>query len=168
MTHLGVHTLGSTFVLCRPRKHPERDYYFSSLGVVMAVGISWTVCKILGRYSIFDRTPLLINFEKLAAKLLSLFSLSDFVRPQRWQPTRLPSPWDSPGKNLGVGCHFLLQCMKVKSESEVAQSCSTLGDPMDCSLPGSSVHGIFQARVLEWGAIAFSTLSSYQWCFSQS
>ena len=67
-----------------------------------------------------------------------------------------PRPWDSPGKNTGVGCHFLLQCMKVKSESEVIQSCPTLSDPMDCSLPGSSVHGIFQARVLEWGAIAFS------------
>ena len=53
-------------------------------------------------------------------------------------------------------CHFLLQCMKVKSESEVAQSCPTLSDPMDCSLPGSSIHGIFQAKVLEWGAIAFS------------
>ena len=66
-------------------------------------------------------------------------------------------PWDSPGKNTGVGCHFLLQCMKVKSESEVAQSCPTLSDPMDCSLPGSSVHGSFQARVLEWGAIAFSS-----------
>jgi len=65
-------------------------------------------------------------------------------------------PWDSPGKNTGVGCHFLLQSMKVKSESEVAQSCPTLSDPVDCSLPGSSVHGIFQARVLEWGAIAFS------------
>ena len=65
-------------------------------------------------------------------------------------------PWDSPGKNTGVGCHFLLQCMKVKSESEVTQSCPTLSDPMDCSPPGSSVHGIFQARVLEWGAIAFS------------
>ena len=64
--------------------------------------------------------------------------------------------WDSPGKNTGVGCHFLLQCMKVKSESEVPQSCPTLSDPMDCSLPGSSIHGIFQARVLEWGAIAFS------------
>ena len=64
-------------------------------------------------------------------------------------------PWDSPGKNTGVGCHFLLQCMKVKSKSEVAQFCLTR-DPMDCSLPGSSVHGIFQARVLEWGAIAFS------------
>ena len=73
--------------------------------------------------------------------------------PQRRQPT---CPWGSPGKNTGVGCHFLLQCMKVKSESEVAQSCPTLSDPMDCHLPGSSVHGIFQARVLEWGAIAFS------------
>ena len=81
--------------------------------------------------------------------------MSDPVRPHRWQPTRLPRPWDSP-KNTGVGCHFLLQCMKVKSESEVAQSCLTLSDPMDCSLPGSSVHGIFQARVLEWVAIAFS------------
>ena len=64
------------------------------------------------------------------------------------QPTRLPHPWDSPGKNTGVGCHFLLQCMKVKSESEVAQSCPTISDPVDCSLPGSSIYGIFQARVL--------------------
>ena len=78
------------------------------------------------------------------------------MRPHRWQPTRLPRPWDSPGKNTGVGCHFLLQCMKVKSESEVAQSCLTLHNPMDCSLLGSSVHGIFQARVLEWVAMAFS------------
>ena len=83
--------------------------------------------------------------------------MSDSVRPHRWQPTRLPRPWDSPGKNTGVGCHFLLQCMKVKSQSEVAQSCPTLSDPMDCSPPGSPVHGIFQARVLEWGAIAFSS-----------
>ena len=82
--------------------------------------------------------------------------MSDSVWPHRRQPTRLPRPWDSPGKNTGVGCHFLLQCMKVKSESEVAQSCPTLLDPMDCSLPGCSIHGIFQARVLEWGAIAFS------------
>ena len=78
------------------------------------------------------------------------------VRSHRWQPTRLPRPWDSPGKNTGVGCHFLLQCMQVKSEREVAQSYPTLSDPMDCSLPGSSVHGICQGRVLEWGAIAFS------------
>ena len=82
--------------------------------------------------------------------------MSDSVRPHRQQPTRLHCPWDSLGKNAGVGCHFLLPCMKVKSESEVTQSCPTLSDPMDCSPPGSSVHGIFQARVLEWGAIAFS------------
>ena len=85
--------------------------------------------------------------------------MSSSVRPHRQQPTRLLCPWDFPGKNIGVGCHFLLQCMKVKSESEVAQSCPTLSDPMDCSLPGSSIHGIFQARVPEWGAIAFSTLT---------
>ena len=78
------------------------------------------------------------------------------LQPQTQQPTRLPHPWDSPGKNTEVGCHFLLQCMKGKSESEVTRSCPTLSDPMDCSLSGSSVHGIFQARVLEWGAIAFS------------
>ena len=83
------------------------------------------------------------------------------MRPHRRQPTRLPRPRDSPGRNTGVGCHFLLQCMKVKSESEVAQSCPTLQDPMDCSLTGSSVHGIFQARVLEWGAIAFSGSTYY-------
>ena len=84
--------------------------------------------------------------------------MSNSVRPLRRQPTRLPRPWDSPGKNTGVGCHFLLQCMKVKSESKVTQSCPTLCDPMDCSPTGPSVHGIFQARVLEWVAIAFSDL----------
>ena len=79
--------------------------------------------------------------------------VSNSVRPHRPQPTRLLFPWDSPGKNTGVGCHFLFQCMKMKTESEVAQSCPTLSHPMDCSLSGSSVHGIFQARVLEWVAI---------------
>ena len=93
--------------------------------------------------------------------------VSDSVRPHRQQPTRLPRPWDSPGKNTGVGCHFLLQCMKVKSESEFAQSYSTLSDRMNCSPPGSSIHGIFQARVLEWGAIAFSKDISYRWSFHQ-
>ena len=73
--------------------------------------------------------------------------MSNSVRPHRRQPTRLPRPWDSPGKNTGVGCHFLLQCMKVKSEREVAQLCLTLSDPMDYSPPGSSTHGIFQARL---------------------
>ena len=90
------------------------------------------------------------------SQMLLLLSRFSRVQPHRQQPTRLPRPWDSQGKNTGVGGHFLLQCMKVKSESEVAQSCLTLSDPMDCSLPGSSVHGIFQARVLEWVAIAFS------------
>ena len=75
--------------------------------------------------------------------------MSDSVQPHRQQPTRLPRPWDSPGKNTEVGCHFLLQCVKVKSEREVAQSYPTFSDPMDCSLLGSSIHGIFQARVLE-------------------
>ena len=88
--------------------------------------------------------------------LLSRFSRAQLRATHRWQPTRLLRPWDSPGKNTGVGCHFLFQCKKVKSESEVAQSCPTLSDPMDCSLQGSSVHGIFQARGLEWVGIAFS------------
>ena len=92
-----------------------------------------------------------ISHFSLAAAAKSLQSC-----PTLCEPTRLPRPWDSPGNNTGVGCHFLLQCMKVKSESEVTQSCPTLSDTMDCSLPGSSIHGIFQARVLEWDAIAFS------------
>ena len=82
--------------------------------------------------------------------------MSDSVRPRRRPPTRLPCPWDSPGKNTGVGCHFLLQCMKVKSETEVAQSCPALSEPMYCRPRGCSAHGIFQARVLVWVAIAFS------------
>ena len=98
--------------------------------------------------------------ESVAAKSLQSCST---LWPHRWQPTRLPArPWDSPGKNTGVGFHFLLQCMKVKSESQVSQSCPILCDPMDCSLPGSSAHGIFQARVLEWRAIAFS-MESVTW-----
>ena len=92
--------------------------------------------------------------------------MSNSVRPHRWQLTRLPCPWDSPGKNTGVGCHFLLQCRKVKSESEVNQSCSTLSDPMDYSLPGFSTHGIFQARVLEWVTTAFSALRPHIFIFN--
>ena len=103
-----------------------------------------------------DSLPLHHLGAVVAAAAAKLHQSCPTLRPHRRQPTRLPRPWDSPGKNTGVGCHFLLQCMKVKSESEVAQSCLTLRDPMDCSLPGSSIHGIFQARVLEWGAIAFS------------
>ena len=85
------------------------------------------------------------------------------MRPHGRQPTRLHRPWDSPGKNTGVGCHFLLQCMKMKSESEVAQSCPTPRDPMDCSPPGSSAHGIFQARGLEWGAVREKTHAEAGW-----
>ena len=87
--------------------------------------------------------------------------MSNSVQPHRRQPARLRRPWDSPGKNSGVGCHFLLQCMKVKSQSEVVQSCLTLSNPMDYSPPGSSMSGIFQVRVLEWGAIAFSDIVLY-------
>ena len=95
-----------------------------------------------------------------AKKLQSCLTLCD-----RRQPTKLRRPWDSPGKNTGVGCHFLLQSMKVKSESEVAQSCPTLHNPMHYLLPGSSIHGIFQARVLEWVAIAFSEERHRKWLF---
>ena len=98
-----------------------------------------------------------INVVKLSIPPCEVASVvSDSVRTQRWQPTRLCRPWDSPGKNTGVGCHFLLQCMKVKSEREVTQSCPTLSNPMGCNPPDFSIHGIFQAKVLEWGAIAFS------------
>ena len=112
-------------------------------------------------YTVTVKSRMFLYYKKMikitsAAAAKSLQSCPT-VRPHRQQPTRLHRPWDSPGKNPGVDCHFLLQC--VKSESEVAQSCPTLSDPMDCSLPGSSVHGIFQARVLEWVAIAFSEKS---------
>ena len=95
------------------------------------------------------------TWTNLLLLLLSRFSRVRLRATHRQPPTGLLCPWDSPGKNTGVGCHFFLQCMKVKSESEVAQSCPTLSDLIDWSLPGSSIHGIFQARVLEWGAIAF-------------
>ena len=108
--------------------------------------------KSLGKY----QTP--CSYAALC--ICSTSAVSNSVRPHRRQPTRLRRPWDSPGKNTGVGYHVLRQCMKVKSESEVAQLCPTLRDPMDCSPPGSSVHGIFQARVLEWGAITFSVCST--------
>ena len=97
------------------------------------------------------------NAAAAAKSLQSCLTLCDPID----QPTRLHRPWDFPGKDTGVGCHFLLQCMKVKSESEVSQLCPTLYDPMDCSLPGSSACGIFQARVLEWVAIAFSEATVY-------
>ena len=132
---------------------------------ILAWEISWTVepggLQFKGlqrvRYNLATKQQQQINRgnDKAAAAAKSHQSCPT-VRPHRWQPTRLPCPWDSPGKNTGVGYHFLLQCMKVKSESEVAQSCPTLHDAMDCSLTGSSTHGSSQARVLEWVAIAFS------------
>ena len=96
------------------------------------------------------------NLSLLLPLLLSRFSRVRLYATPQMAAHQAPRPWDSPGKNSGVGCHFLLQCMKVKSESEVTKPCPTLRDPTDCSPPGSSAHGIFQARVLEWGAIAFS------------
>ena len=98
-----------------------------------------------------------ISLQLHAAAAKSLQSCLTLCDPIDGSPPGSPCPWDSPGKNTGVGCHFLLQCRKVKSESEVTHSCSTVSDPMDCSPPGSSVRGIFQARILEWGAIAFSS-----------
>ena len=100
--------------------------------------------------------------EELVLLLLSPSVMYDSVQPHRRQPTRLPCPWDSPGKNTGVGCHFLLQCMKVKSESEVAQSCPTLSDPMDYSLPGSSVHEF--SRQEYWSGLPLPSLT----CTSRS
>ena len=117
--------------------------------------VTWRLVFTFRPFWMTQKENLSCDFYPLLLLLLTSV-MSDSVQPHRRQPTRLPCPWDSPGKNTGVGCHFLLQCMKVKSESEVAQSCPTVSYPMDCSPPGSSVHGIFQARVLEWGAIAFS------------
>ena len=124
--------------------------------IVLSVVVLSTVMHLLKKKPVS-----LKNILHAAAAAKSLQSCPTLCDPKDGSPPAawwLPRPWDSPGKNTGVGCHFLLQCMKVKSESEVAQSCLTLRDPMGCSLPGSSVHGIFQARVLEWGAIAFSIL----------
>ena len=120
-------------------RHTQREVHVKAIQ-------NMATCK--PRREALDKT-----YPAAAAKLLQQCPT---LRPHRRQPIRLLCPLDSLGKNTGVGCHFLLQCMKVKSESEVTQSCPTLSDPMDCSLPGSSIHGIFQARVLEWGAIAFS------------
>ena len=126
--------------------------HYSSVKILVLEKITY-----LSIFALSVDFELYILIAAAAAAAAKLLQSCLTVRPQRRQPTRLPHPWDSPGKNIGVGCHFLLQCIKVKSESEVAQSCPTLSDPMDCSPPGSSVHGILQARVPEWGAIAFST-----------
>ena len=134
-------------------------HYFASMWNECNCAVVWTFFGIaffgggLEWKLTFSSVMATAEFSKFAGILLLLllshFSCIRTVRPHRRQPTRLHCPWDSPGKNTGVGCHFLLQCMKVKSEREVAQSCPTLSDPMDCSLPDSSIHGIFQARVLE-------------------
>ena len=97
-----------------------------------------------------------VRYDVAVAAAAKLLQSCPTLQPHRWQPTRLPRPWDSPGKNTGVGCHFLLQCMQAKSESEVTQLCPILCNPMDSSPPGSSVHRILQARILEWVAISFS------------
>ena len=119
-------------------------------------GSDFPQCTLLLPYTTF-KFKSLSTTSAAAKSLQSCPTLCDPIE----QPTKLPLPWDFPGKNTGVGCHFLLPCMKVKSEREVAQWCPTLSDPMDCRLPGSSVHRIFQARVLEWGAIAFYTLGNH-------
>ena len=125
---------------------PITQKWLNSLYIVQLLLLFWPHCTACRDLS----SP--------AAAAAKLLQSCPTLRPHRWQPTRLPHPWDFPGKNTGIGCHFLLQGMKVKSESEVAQLCLTFRNPMDCSLPGSSVHGIFQARVVEWGAIAFSNI----------
>ena len=99
-----------------------------------------------------------------AAAAKSLQSCPTLCDPIDDSPPRLPCPWDSPGKNTGVGCHFFLQCIKVKSESEVTQSCLTLSDPMDCSLPGSSVHGIPQTGILSGLPLKAAGAKSLQSC----
>ena len=122
---------------------------------------SWTIKKAqCQKFDAFERWfwRRLLRVPWIVLLLLSHFSRVQLCATHRRQPTRLHHPWDSPGKNTGVGCHFLLQCMKVKSESEFSQSCPTLSDPKDCSPPGSSIHGIFQTRVLERVAIALSDI----------
>ena len=144
--------------------HTLRSFiHFSYLQIIVSIYKSknkelWKLMWLkifISLYKLFKSNITNVFLEVLL--LQSRFSRVRHCLTPRWQPTRLPHPWDSPGKNTGVGCHFLLQCRKVRSESEVTQSYPTLSNPMDCSLPGSSIHGIFQARVLEWVAIAFST-----------
>ena len=128
-------TLFLSFPAHPPRCHLSRIFYDTIKTIELGLVIS--------PFSfLISRIKLLL--------LLSHLSCVWLCATPQMAATRLVYPWDSPGKNTGVGCYFLLQCMKVKSESEVTQSCPTLSDPKDCSLPGSSAHGIFQAKVLEW------------------
>ena len=123
-----------------------------------ALTISVLYCAHSCKKCSLDNSNFLEAISAAAVAAKSLQSCPTLCNPIYSSPPGSPPPWDSPGKNTGVGCHFLLQCTKVKSESEVAQLCLTLSDPMDCNLPGSYIHGIFQARVLEWVAIAFSSI----------
>ena len=156
-----------------PLTDSHNKWYFSYLGASHGCLTARTTSTLTSLYSSGHNHVTFFKNEKVlglnlfrcpyaaAAAAKSHQACPTLCYPHRWQPTRFLCPWDSPGKNTGVGCHFLLQCMKVKSESEVAESCLTLRDPMDCSLPGSSIQGISQARVLEWGAIAFSVSCPY-------
>ena len=148
------------------RNHLWCHFHWTSVSWKITVSISLFVPGLLipswfslGRLNLsnyFSISYQVVHLIHICCQVASV--VSDSLRPHGLQPTRLLRPCDSPGKNTGVGCHFLLQCMKVESESEVSQSCLTLSDLMDCSLPGSSIHGIFWATVLEWGAIAFSLI----------
>ena len=136
----------------------ESDYFLPLLPLLptLLISILWIIVVAFLIVSLLPLSTHLKTILNTAAAAKSLQSCPTLCDPINGSPPG--SPWDSPGRNTGVGCHFLLQCMKVKSEREVAQSCPTLSDPLDCSPPGSSVHGIFQARVLEWVAIAFSSI----------
>ena len=138
----------------------SRQEYWSGLPFPSPIGMLWHPCfPQAGKGAEIDEC---LSHTKclLLLLLLSQFSCVQLCATHRRQPTRLPYPWDSPGKNTGVGCHFLLQCTKVKSESEVAQLCPTLRDPMDCSLPGSSIHGIFQAKEY-WSGVPLPSLTVF-------
>ena len=145
------------FPFCRGSARPRNRTGVSALQAdFLPTELCFKSLCISGKNSTFEKKIRNCILAVTAAAAKSLQSCPTLCHPIDGSPPGLPRPWDSSGKNTGVGCHFLLQCMKVTSESEVAQSCLTLRDPMDCSLLGSSVHGISQARVLEWGAIAFS------------
>ena len=140
-----------------PGQNTEVSSHFLLQGIFLIQGLN--LCLLYCRWILY-----LLSNQGCCCCCQVTSVVSDSVRPHRQQPIRLPRPQDSPGKNTGVGCHFLLQCMKVKSESEVTQLCPTLCNPTDCSPPGSSSHGIFLARVLEWGAIAFSKATRVLYC----
>ena len=142
-----------------PRKSTRGLFWVIGLRVIYFAFLKFF--NISFDYIIFNWDKWKNNF--LAAAVAKVLQSYLTLQPHRQQPTRLLCPWNSLGKNTGVGCHFLLQCMKVKSESEVSQLCPTLSDPMDCSLPGSSIHAIFQARVLEWLPLPSPNFLSTSW-----